>query len=290
MIADGALQLVPFSALTLSANSQPLIVSTEISYAPSFSSLVYLRENKLNHQNSTNNLLAVFADPIFQADDERFGKTSSGKNAPINDEKLKETLRDFGVERLSRLPFTGIEAREIVKFAPQNSTLKLGTEASRQKFLHGEFSSYKILHFATHGFLNQQNPDLSGLVLSLYDEKRQAQNGFLRVIDLYSMRLNADLVVLSACQTALGKEVEGEGIVGLTRGFMYAGASGVVSSLWKVDDAATAELMKQFYQAMLKENQSPAAALRTAQNKLRQIPRFSKPQNWAGFTLTGDWK
>ena len=109
-----------------------------------------------------------------------------------------------------------------------------------------------------------------------------------RMIDLYSMRLNADLVVLSACQTGLGKETDGEGIVGLTSGFMYAGASGVVSSLWKVEDAATAELMKRFYRAMLKENQSPSAALRIAKNELRQIPRFSNPRYWSGFTINGE--
>src|SRR6185369_3641198 len=121
-------------------------------------------------------------------------------------------------------------------------------------------------------------------------KNRKAQNGFLRVIDLYSLKLNANLVVLSACQTALGKEIDGEGIVGLTRGFMYAGASGVVSSLWKVDDATTAELMKRFYQAMLVKNQTPAAALRAAQDEIRQTQRWRNPNNWAGFILTGEWK
>ncbi len=293
IIADGSLQLVPFAALTLSNDEtfQPLTATMEIVNAPSFSSLVFLRENKANRQTSSDKLLAIFADPIFQDDDERISKIKP-KTSPKSDEtaKLNQTLRDFGVDRLARLPFSGIEAREIAKFSPQNTTLALGAKASRQTFLRGDFASYKILHFATHGFLNQQNPDLSGLVLSLYDENRQAQNGFLRVIDLYSLNLNADLVVLSACQTALGKDVDGEGIVGLTRGFMYAGASSVVSSLWKVEDAATAELMKRFYRAMLKENQTPSSALRIAQNEMRQIPRFSNPRNWASFTLTGEWK
>ena len=293
IIADGSLQLVPFSALTLATNEifQPLAATIEIVNAPSFSSLLFLRENKANRQTSPDKLLAIFADPIFQDDDERISKIKT-KTSPNSDEtaKLNQTLRDFGVDRLARLPFSGIEAREIAKFEPEKTTLVLGANASRQTFLRGDFASYRILHFATHGFLNQQNPDLSGLVLSLFDENRQPQNGFLRVIDLYSLHLNADLVVLSACQTALGKEVDGEGIVGLTRGFMYAGASSVVSSLWKVEDAATAELMKRFYRAMLKENQTPSAALRIAQNEMRQIPRFSNPRNWAGFTFTGEWK
>jgi len=294
IIADGSLQLVPFAALTLDANEsfEPLGLKREIVTAPSFSSLVFLRENKANRQTSPDKLLAIFADPIFQNDDERIAKFSP-KLAPNSTEesaKLTQTLSDFGVERLARLPFSGIEAREIAKFSPQKTALVLGATASRQNFLRGDFASYRILHFATHGFLNQQNPDLSGLVLSLFDENRRPKNGFLRVIDLYSLRLNADLVVLSACQTALGKEVDGEGIIGLTRGFMYSGASSVVSSLWKVEDAATAELMKRFYRAMLKENQTPSAALRTAQNEMRQIPRFSNPRHWAGFTLTGEWK
>ncbi len=297
VIADGSLQLVPFSALTSAPDAvyEPLVSKAEIVNAPSFSSLVFLSENKANRQKSPDKMLAIFADPIFQDDDERLmlnkpAKPKTRQNPADISENLSQALRDFGIERLARLPFSGIEAREIGKFAPQQTFLALGTMASRQKFLGGDFNSYRILHFATHGFLNQQNPELSGLVLSLFDEKRTPQNGFLRMIDLYSMRLNADLVVLSACQTGLGKETDGEGIIGLTSGFMYAGASGVVSSLWKVEDAATAELMKRFYRAMLKENQTPSAALRTAKNELRQIPRFSNPRYWSGFTLNGEWR
>lgn len=295
VIADGSLQLIPFSALSLSTEKyQPLVETIETVSLPSFSSFVYLRENKTVRRLNTDKTLAIFADPVFYSNDERFAKNKvNQKNfekLDKNSDALAQTLRDFGIEKLSRLPFSRIEAEEIEKFAPQQTTLAMGTKASRSKFLSGDFSNYRFLHFATHGFLNQQNPDLSGLVLSLYDEKRQPQNGFLRVIDLYSLRLNADLVVLSACQTGLGKDVDGEGIVGLTRGFMYAGASGIVSSLWRVEDRATAELMKHFYYAMLKENKSPSAALQYAQNKLRQTPRFNKPQNWAAFTLTGEWK
>lgn len=297
IIADGSLQLIPFSALVLApdADYQPLASTVEIVNAPSFASLVFLRENKAKRPKSTDKLLAIFADPVFQDDDERLGNNKGAKQNVLSDStdesaKLAQTLRDFGLDRLARLPFSGIEAREIGKFAPKQTVLALGADASRQKFLRGDFNSYPTLHFATHGFLNQQNPDLSGLVLSLYDEKRQAQNGFLRVLDLYSMKLNADLVVLSACQTGSGKEVVGEGIFGLTRGFLYAGASSVVSSLWKVEDAATAELMKRFYRAMLKENQTPSAALRIAQNEMRQIPRFNSPRYWSGFTLNGEWR
>lgn len=294
IVPDGSLQLIPFATLTLDPDSDfhPLIEQFEIVSFPSFSSFVYLRETKQNAK--AEKLLAVIADPIFQFDDERLSrkgkKAVRNKTSTAESDKLAETLRDFGIDRLSRLPFTNIEAKEIQKFAPEDTTLALGENASRQRFLNGDFENYKILHFATHGFLNQKNPDLSGLVLSLFDKKRQSQNGFLRVIDLYSVRLNADLVVLSACQTGLGKDVEGEGIVGLTHGFMYAGASRVVSSLWKVEDAATAELMKNFYREMLVNKQTPAAALRSAQNAMRKINRFQHPRYWAGFTLNGDWQ
>ncbi|MBS1793466.1 MAG: CHAT domain-containing protein [Acidobacteria bacterium] len=292
VISDESLQLVPFSALTLAPDAEykPLAETTEIVNAPSFSSLAFMRENKTVRLKIPDKTLAIFADPIFQDDDERIA-LNKPKNppAPVKvPDKLAMALRDFGLERLARLPFSGYEAREIEKFAPEQTYLALGAKASRQTFLRGDFSSYRMLHFATHGFLNQQNPELSGLVLSLYDENRRPQNGFLRMIDLYSLRLNADLVVLSACQTGLGKETDGEGIVGLTRGFMYAGAAGVVSSLWKVEDAATAELMKNFYRAMLVNKMSPAAALSWAQNELRKTARFKNPRYWSGFTLNGE--
>jgi CHAT domain-containing protein len=147
------------------------------------------------------------------------------------------------------------------------------------------------VHLATHGFLNSSHPELSGLVLSLVDQTGRPQDGFLRVHDIYNLRLRADLVVLSACQTALGKEIKGEGLVGLTRGFMYAGAPRVVASLWKVDDRATSELMKELYQKMLgPEHMRPAAALRAAQLSILGRKRWQTPYYWAAFTLHGEWK
>src|SRR6476469_9892464 len=124
--------------------------------------------------------------------------------------------------------------------APWGTGLKaVGFEANRQRVLSAELSEYRVVHFATHGMMNNEHPELSGIVLSLFDQDGRSQNGFLRLHDIYNLRLPADLVVLSACSTGLGKDVRGEGLIGLTRGFMYAGASGVVASLWKVDDQAT---------------------------------------------------
>jgi CHAT domain-containing protein len=138
--------------------------------------------------------------------------------------------------------------------------------------------------------INSEHPELSGLALSLVDEHGKPQDGFLRMSEIFNLRLPADLVVLSACQTALGKEIKGEGLVGLTRGFMYAGAERVVASLWQVDDQATAQLMRHFYHGMLKDNLRPAAALRAAQIEMSKSSRWSSPYYWAGFVIQGEWR
>jgi CHAT domain-containing protein len=156
--------------------------------------------------------------------------------------------------------------------------------------MSNELDQYRIVHFATHGIINNYHPELSGIVLSLVDAKGQPQNGFLRLYDLYNLKLSADLVVLSACQTALGKEIRGEGLVGLTRGFMYAGAPRVIASLWQIDDRASAEFMKRFYGALLGQKLRPAAALRAAQVSMSKDPRWHQPHYWAAFTLQGEWK
>ena len=156
--------------------------------------------------------------------------------------------------------------------------------------MSGDLESYRLVHFATHGFFNSEQPELSGLVLSLVDRGGKSQDGFLRLTDIYNLRLPAEVVVLSACQTALGKEIRGEGLIGLTRGFMYAGARRVVASLWQVDDLATAELMRVFYQGMLTEQLRPAAALRKAQRQLAQDPRWASPFFWSAFVLQGEWR
>jgi CHAT domain-containing protein len=153
-----------------------------------------------------------------------------------------------------------------------------------------DLAQYRFLHFATHGFLDSAHPELSGIVLSLVGRDGREEPGFLPAYEVFNLHLPADLVVLSACRTALGKEVRSEGLIGLTRAFMYAGAARVVASLWTVDDAATAELMKRFYEGMLgPEKMNAAAALRAAQIALRQQRRWEDPYYWAGFVLQGEW-
>ena len=192
-----------------------------------------------------------------------------------------------------RLRFSRAEADAIARLAPEGQRLEaVDFVANRATATSAELSEYRIVHFATHGLVNSQHPELSGIVLSLVDKKGEPQNGFLRLYEIYNLKLNADLVVLSACQTALGKEIKGEGLIGLTRGFMYAGAPRVVASLWRIDDRATAELMTRFYSGMLKDKLRPAAALRAAQVSLLQgqDKRWAAPHYWAAFTIQGEWK
>jgi len=174
---------------------------------------------------------------------------------------------------------------------PAMSGLKaLDFRANRKLVMSDELSQYRVIHFATHGLLDSKHPELSGLVLSLVDESGRPQDGFLRLHEIYNLRLNAELVVLSACQTALGKEVKGEGLIGLTRGFMYAGTPRVMASLWQVDDAATAQLMKRFYRGISQEKLPPAAALRAAQIEMLKRKHWESPYYWGAFVLQGEWR
>lgn len=203
---------------------------------------------------------------------------------------LTRAINDVRGE-LTRLLMTRDEAEAIFSVTPRNARLEaLDFRANRATSAGDELSQYRIVHFATHGLLNSEHPELSGLVLSLVDEQGRPQAGFLRLHEIFNLRLPAELVVLSACQTGLGKEIKGEGLVGLTRGFMYAGAARVMASLWQVNDAATAELMKRFYRRMLQDGMRPAAALRTAQIEMWKRPYWRSPFYWGAFVLQGEWK
>jgi CHAT domain-containing protein len=162
--------------------------------------------------------------------------------------------------------------------------------ATRDRLFKTDLAQYAMLHLATHGIFDPDRPEDSGLLLSTTDRDGQQIDGFLRLQDIYELRAPVLLVVLSACETALGRDVQGEGLIGVTRGFMYAGASSVVASLWKVDDAATAELMKLFYSNMLQGGMTPGEALRAAQNSIRQQPDWRSPYYWAAFTLQGEYR
>ncbi len=342
IVADGALQYVPFAALpapstepetkgqrnnaatekdllsrrTPSARQSkagftPLMVKHEVVNLPSASVLALMRE-ELHGRRPALKSVAVLADPVFDRGDERLtmaravkgrqpdtavarrDKSANSSNvAPVA--VAQRALRDFdGLNDgagIARLPFSRREAQAIMAAVPTgDGMLALGFRASLETATSPDLSQYRIVHFATHGLLNSKRPELSGIVLSLFDEKGRGQQGFLELNEIYNLNLPVDLVVLSACQTALGKDVRGEGLVGLTRGFMYAGAARVVASLWKVDDAATAQLMGEFYREMLGKGLKPSAALRAAQLHMWQQQRWHSPYYWAAFTLQGEWK
>ena len=198
---------------------------------------------------------------------------------------------DFG-GRFPPLPYTRQEAAAILELAPASERFAvLGREASRAAVLSGALRDYRFLHFATHGSFAATDPGGGRLVLAQSDPHgRPEANGFLHLADIYELDLRADLVVLSACQSALGREVRGEGMMGMTRGFFYAGAERVLVSLWNVNDRVTVELMRRFYRGMLAEGLSPAAALRAAQDAIRRQARWRAPYYWAGFTLQGEWR
>jgi CHAT domain-containing protein len=298
IVADGALQYVPFAALPApSSTSRPLVADYEIVSLPSASVLALMRED-LRTRPRASKSVAILADPVFDKDDQRLAalknrRSDVAKNKTLSIDQTQRALRDFDglSEGIARLPFSGREAEAIMALVPTGEgMLAVGFRASRATALSSELSQYRYVHFATHGLLNSKHPELSGVFLSRFNELGQSQDGFLQLQDVYNLKLSADLVVLSACQTALGKDVRGEGLVGLTRGFMYAGAPRVVASLWQVDDAATADFMREFYSAMLTEGKRPAEALRVAQLRMSKQTQWSSPYYWAAFTLQGEWR
>jgi len=296
VVADGPLQYVPFAALSAGKEYRPLVVDHEIASIPSVSSLAVQRQSLANRQPAPKGL-AVLADPVFSVSDVRFKSINRAKDVAsnslsINDTRIIEHLKGGPAGQLAirRLPFTRQEADQILAVAPAGSNFKaLDFRASRSVATSGELSQYRYVHFATHGYLDAARSGLSAIVLSMIDEQGNPQDGFLRTHDIYNLKLPAELVVLSACETGLGKDVKGEGIEGLTRGFMYAGARRVVVSLWNVNDKATAALMQRLYVEMLRSKKTPAAALRAAQIQLLRTRQWQSPYYWAAFVMQGEW-
>jgi CHAT domain-containing protein len=189
-----------------------------------------------------------------------------------------------------RLKHTRDEASAIQSTFPAGRTrLALDTDANRQLATAAAMDQYAYLHVATHGIFNSNEPSLSGLLLSRVDRQGRATDGLLQLGDIFNLRLNSDLVVLSACETGRGTEIKGEGLVGMTRGFLYAGSQRVVASLWKVDDAATATFMQQFYHNLITEKQSPSQALRSTQLFMQSHKTWASPFYWSAFVLQGEW-
>jgi CHAT domain-containing protein len=281
VMADGALHLVPFGALPKpGGGGEPLLAGHEVAHIPSVSVAAGLHQRHANGEQSRS--VAILADPVFTPDDPR--GTASGTPA--------SGTTHVAPRNLAPLPHSRLEAEAILALLPEGTPhLKaLGFEARRELVTSGKLDAYRFLHFATHGVLDTEHPERSGIVLSMFDDQGRPIDGLLRAQDIYPLDLSADLVVLSGCRTALGRRFRGEGVLGLPHAFLHAGASRVVVSLWDVSDEATAELMKRFYQGIFSDQLRPTEALHRAQRSMRSEERWQDPVYWAAFVLQGDWR
>lgn len=281
VVAAGALDVLPFDLLSVSGSS--LLRDHEVVELPSAAVLLALRRERVGRP-AAPRLGLVLADPVFGPEDSRLaGAARPGAAVGASASRAATPL--------SRLRFSREEGEAIAAAAPAGSILlKLGFEASRDALVGGSLRDFRTLHLATHGVFDTARPELSGLVLSRADASGRPRDGFVGLRDIYGLDLAADLVVLSGCQTALGREIRGEGLLGLTRGFFYAGAPRVVASLWRVDDRATARLMARFYRALWGEGRTAAAALRQARLGLAAEHRYRDPYYWGAFVIQGDWR
>jgi CHAT domain-containing protein/tetratricopeptide (TPR) repeat protein len=278
IVPDGALHLVPFEALTAPGTSLALVFDHDVVSFPSASVIGRMRQ-KLGSRRPALEPLAILSDPVFERNDERLVRR-------IGEPRKGEPREELPGGHLQRLRFTHAEAKAILALVPEAASYS-DFEANRDVAKSPSLARHRMLHFATHN-LPEGHPDLTGLVLSRYDERGRPRDGLLRASEIYNMSLPAELAVLSACGTGLGRRFQGEGPMGLTRAFLHAGTKRVVVSLWDVGEGATAELMTRFYRSMLRDHLSPAAALRAAQVSMAKDPKWRSPKNWAGFVLQGE--
>ena len=313
VVADGALNYVPFEALVKTTDGADysslsyLIKTNEIVYAPSGSVVAAIRQQggsspTVREGSRAGKNILLIADPIFNSNDPRLKGNSAvqatgearglglGLESAIND-VTDSSAPAVGLQ-LARLTGTRTEAEEIAKTARTGGgqpDLWMDLNASEDNVHNRDISNYRVIHFATHGLLDAQRPQFTGVVLSLVGNK--ANDGFLRTDEIFNLRMSPALVMLSACETGLGKEKRGEGVIGLTRAFMYAGAPTVGVTLWSVADKSTADLMTDFYKRFLGPGAVPASsAMRNAQLSMISARKYSAPFYWAPFVLVGDWK
>ncbi|HEX5886755.1 MAG TPA: CHAT domain-containing protein, partial [Pyrinomonadaceae bacterium] len=310
IVADGALNYIPFEVLLKSADSGDfsslgyLVKSNEIVYAPSASVVAAIRQQRAK---STNSAMLIIADPVFNSNDTRARKTTAtpASDAELRGLGIQGALADVAGSKapakpdaameglpLARLNGTRTEAEQISKLAKTTggqADVWLDLDASEENLGTRDVTKYRIIHVATHGLLNAERPQFTGVVLSLVGNK--THDGFVRTDEVFNLRLGSPLVMLSACETGLGKEKRGEGVLGLTRAFMYAGAPTVGVSLWSVADKSTADLMTDFYRRLLSTGDSTTSsgALRSAQLAMITGKKYSAPFYWAPFVLIGDW-
>ncbi|MDX6613136.1 MAG: hypothetical protein QOD75_2322 [Blastocatellia bacterium] len=314
VVADGALNYVPFEALVKSTDGSDyasltyLLKTNEIVYAPSASVIAAIRQQ--GKKAETKNFL-LLADPVFNSNDPRAKGAAVSANAATGEARglgLESAVEDVAGEpasaagnsnglQLARLSGTRMEAEQVAQLVKKSGgqvDLWLDLKASEDDVKAHDMQNYRVIHLATHGLLNAERPEFTGLVLSLVGNKNN--DGFLRTDEVFNLNLGAQLVMLSACETGLGKEKRGEGVIGLTRAFMYAGTPTVGVSLWSVADKSTAELMTDFYRRLLGTTAAssglaaPSSAMREAQLAMITGKKYSAPFYWAPLVLIGDWR
>jgi CHAT domain-containing protein/predicted negative regulator of RcsB-dependent stress response len=310
VVADGALNYVPFEVLLKTADTGDfaslgyLVKTNEVVYAPSASVVGAIKQQRVKNNSRA---LLIIADPVFNSNDARAKKApaAAATDADVRGLGIQSALADVAGETpapatngtmeglpLARLAGTRTEAEQISKLAKASggqADVWLDLDASEENLDTRDMTKYRIIHVATHGLLNAERPQFTGVVLSLVGNK--TRDGFVRTDEVFNLRLGSPLVMLSACETGLGKEKRGEGVMGLTRAFMYAGAPTVGVSLWSVADKSTADLMTDFYQRLLSTSaaSTTSGALRGAQLAMISGKKYSAPFYWAPFVLVGDW-
>lgn len=304
IVTEGVLQYIPIDALPdpgatgsqsnqlggASGNPPPLVESHEVVMLPSISTLAAIRLPGTQIE-ARDKMIAVLADPVFNRDDDRV--RSGLSNASAADSTTVQLGSATRAERrggFARLVHSGEEADAILAVTPLGQGIAVeGFKATRETAIRSLSGNYKIVHFATHSVMNNEHPELSGIVLSMVNEDGSNAQGFMPLREIYNLNGSAVLVVLSACDTALGKDIKGEGLVGVTYGFMASGSKTVLASLWQVDDRATAALMRHFYKLMLQDGMTPSAALKSAKEHVRRQKGWEAPYFWAGFVLQGEY-
>ncbi|HEV8169064.1 MAG TPA: CHAT domain-containing protein [Pyrinomonadaceae bacterium] len=308
VVADGALNYIPFEVLLKTADSGDfsslgyLVKTNEVIYAPSASVVGAIKQQRTKNASRA---MLIIADPVFNSNDARAQKrtAAAAADAEVRGLGIQSAVEDVGGSApapnpqmeglpLARLTGTRMEADQISKLAKASggqADVWLDLDANEDNLSARDVSKYRVIHVATHGLLNAERPQFTGVVLSLVGNK--THDGFVRTDEVFNLRLGSPLVMLSACETGLGKEKRGEGVMGLTRAFMYAGAPTVGVSLWSVADKSTADLMTDFYRRLLSANEgaTSSSALRGAQLALISGKKYSAPFYWAPFVLVGDW-
>ncbi|MCG8435684.1 MAG: CHAT domain-containing protein [Gammaproteobacteria bacterium] len=286
IVADGLLHYLPFDALPILEDNQKkyLIEQYEINASPSLVTASYDADKENNFY--TNKSLLMVADPVYNANDDRLSSPIADAENPGNSEKSFQNASP-SLNELHRLLATANEALEITKLANNSgwrTTSAQGLDATKQAVLGKNLKEFDVLHFATHGIVNTEEPEYSSLVLSAFDEKITPTNAFLYLYEIYDLQVDANLVVLSACETVGGRLSAGEGLIGLAHGFLLGGTRNVIASLWKAEDAATAELMRLTYQGMFRDGLTPSTALRMAKIRMLGTP-YDNPFFWSGFRI-----